>query len=198
MKKDMKDINKDLRKKEARDANRDPITDAPGSHPVGTGIGAAAGGAAGIAGGIAASAATGMATGTVLGGPVGAVVGLAAGAVIGGLAGKAVGEAVNPTEEALYWRESYVAEPYYNTMYTYDDYSPAYRVGYEGFERYSGKTFEESEKDLEQDFNRIRGKSKLAWRDAKEATRSAWDRLTGNTNAMRKSSGTRPGASRNL
>ncbi len=196
MTRDTKDLNKELRKKEARDANRDPLTKTPGAHPIGTGIGAAAGGAAGIAGGIAASAATGAATGTLLGGPAGAVVGLAAGALAGGLAGKAIGEAVNPTEETLYWRESYQNEPYYNVMYTFDDYDPAYRAGYEGYNRYYGKTFDEAEKDIEQDFNRIRGGSRLSWRDARAAARSAWDRLTGNSHTMRDSRNARDGASR--
>jgi hypothetical protein len=177
--KDTNDISKQARNKEARDTNRDPITKAQGSHPVGTGVGAAAGGVAGAAAGIAASAATGLATGTVLGGPIGGLIGLTAGAVAGGLAGKAIGEAVNPTLEDQFWRESYKAEPYHDSSYTYDDYSPAYRTGYEGYGRYKAQSFEDAEKSLEQDYNRNRGKSKLNWQSAKVAARSAWDRVTG-------------------
>jgi hypothetical protein len=173
----MTDVIKEREKKEARDANRDPITKKPGAHPVGTGVGAAAGGAAGIAAGAAASAATGVATGTVLGGPAGAAVGLVAGAVVGGLAGKAAGEAVNPTKEEQFWRESYKSQPYYDKAYSYDDYGPAYRTGYEGFNRYSGKSYDEIESSLEQDYARNRGQSKLDWDRARPATRAAWDRL---------------------
>lgn len=180
MKKD-KDPLKEAKKNEARDANRDPITKTPGAHPVGTGIGATAGGLAGTAAGAAASAATGMATGTVLGGPAGAAVGLVAGAVIGGLAGKAVGEAVNPTKEESHWRSNYKSEPYYNASYNYDDYAPAYRTGWEGYSRYSGKSYDEIESTLQSDYEKNRGQSKLEWNDARHATRSAWDRLGSQT-----------------
>lgn len=144
--------------------NRDPITGAPGAHPVGTGVGAAAGGLTGAAVGSAA-------------GPVGTAVGAVVGAVAGGLGGKAVGEAVNPTAEDAYWRDNYKNEPYYNTQYSYDDYSPAYRTGYEARSRYADRKFDEVENDLRSDYERARGKSQLAWDDAKDATRAAWHRV---------------------
>ena len=173
------DSAKKARKQEAKDANRDPITKAPGSHPVGTGVGAAAGGAAGVAGAVATAVATGTSAGAVMGGPVGAAVGLVAGAVVGAVAGHAVGEKVNPTREAEFWRSNYQNEPYYSDAYTYEDYDPAYRVGYEGTTRYAGKRFDDVERDLEVDYNRAKGKSKLQWEHAKTATRRAWDRVTG-------------------
>src|SRR5688500_6400685 len=105
-----------------KDDNRDPITGAPGSHPIGTGVGAAAAGAAGAASG---SVVPGV--GTAIGGAVGAVVG----AVGGGLAGKAVAESINPTAEDAYWRENYKNRTYYESNYTYDEYAPAYRYGWE-------------------------------------------------------------------
>ncbi len=154
-------------------ANRDPITNAPGTHMVGTGLGAAAGGVAGIA----TSVAAGLTTGTLLGGPLGAAVGLVAGAVVGGLAGKAIGEEVNPTREEEFWRDAYKAEPYYDSAYNYADYSPAYRTGYEGFRRNAGKSFEEMEQDLNQDYQHSHGKSRLSWEQARPAARSAWTRL---------------------
>jgi hypothetical protein len=151
--------------REKRDANRDPITGEPGAHPVGTGIGAAAGGMA-----------AGAAAGTVAG-PVGTVVGAAAGAIIGGLAGKAVGEMVDPTAEDAYWRENYAREPYYQSGLTYDDYAPAYRTGYTARTQYAGRKFDEVERDLESNYNRAKGASKLGWDKAKHATRAAWDRV---------------------
>lgn len=173
-----KDVEKAADKQEARDANRDPITKAPGAHPVGTGVGAAAGGAAGIAAGVAASAATGIGMGTALGGPVGAAVGLVAGAVMGGLAGKAIGEKIDPTKEDQFWSTRFKNEPYYQQNYTFDDYRPAYRTGYEGFNRYSGKSFDEIESDLQQDYTKNRGQSQLDWDRARVATRAAWDRVS--------------------
>ena len=148
-------------------ANRDPITKAPGAHPVGTGVGAAAGGAAGAA------------IGTAVAGPVGTAVGAVVGAVSGGLAGKAAGEAVNPSIEDAYWNENYRTQSYYRDGLTYDDYAPAYRLGYEGRGRYVGRKFDEVESELKSEYEKVKGKSKLAWEDAKHATRSAWDRVTG-------------------
>src|SRR5688500_4518240 len=122
------------------DANRDPITGAPGAHPVGTGVGAAAGGMA-----------AGAAAGTVAAGPVGTLVGAAAGAIVGGLAGKAVAEHFDPTAEDAYWRQNYEREPYYQKGMSYDDYSPAYQLGYESRSRYAGRGFNDVEKDLGRD-----------------------------------------------
>ncbi len=146
-------------------ANRDPISGAPGAHPIGTGFGAAAGGMA-----------AGAAAGTVVG-PVGTIIGAAAGAIVGGLAGKGVAEVIDPTVEAAYWESNYSTEPYYQSSYTYDDYSPAYRTGYLGRGKFSGKTYAEVERDLESEYNRAKGKSKLAWNDAKHATKAAWHRV---------------------
>lgn len=146
------------------DANRDPLTNEPGSHPVGTGVGAAMGGAA-------AGAAAGA-----FGGPVGAAVGGVAGAVVGGLAGKAAAEAVNPTAEDAYWRESYQREPYYVSGRTYDQYRPAYELGWSSVGRYEGD-FEAVEPRLADDW-RARHSDGLAWADARPATRAAWDRAS--------------------
>ncbi len=149
-----------------RDSNRDPITDAPGSHPVGVGVGAVLGGAA-----------AGAATGTVAG-PVGTVVGAAVGAVVGGLAGKGIAEAIDPTREDAYWRENYTDRPYVDSGARYDDYGPAYRYGTDAYVREPGRSFEDSEADLERDWDKARGKSTLEWQNAKNATRDAWHRVS--------------------
>ena len=147
-------------------ANRDPITGAPGSHPVGTGLGAAAGGMA-----------AGAAAGTVAG-PVGTVVGAAIGAVAGGLAGKGIAEKIDPTIEEAYWRENYVSRPYVNKTYSYDDYGPAYMYGVDNYSRYQGRKFEDIESELGRDWQRAKGKSRLAWEDAKYATKDAFHRVS--------------------
>ena len=154
-------------KRDKRDANRDPITKEPGSHPIGTGLGAAAGGMA-----------AGAATGTVAG-PIGTVVGAAVGAVVGGLAGKGAAEAVNPTMEDAYWRENYASQPWVETTYTYDDYQPAFRSGYEGYARYrgTGKRYEDVEPELRQNWESSRGRSRLDWERANSASRAAWHRV---------------------
>jgi hypothetical protein len=101
------------------------------------------------------------------------------GAVAGGLAGHAAGEAVNPSVEDIYWRQAHIREPYYRKDFTYDDYGPAYRTGYEGAGRYSGQNrrFDDVEPELRGDYQRLKGKSRLAWEDAKAAARAAWDRV---------------------
>jgi hypothetical protein len=150
--------------KDTRDMNRDPISGAPGSHPVGTGVGATGGAVAGATIGAA-------------GGPVGMVVGGAIGAVVGGLAGHAVGEVVDPTAEDAHWRSTYENEPYRASGYGYEDYGPAYKLGYEGRSRYPGRTYSDAEADLASDWEASKGESRLAWQDAKHATRAAWHKV---------------------
>ncbi len=148
-----------------RDANLDPISKEPGAHPVGTGLGAAAGGAA-------AGAAAGM-----VGGPVGAVIGGVAGAVAGGLAGKAAGEAVNPTAEEAYWRDAYSDETYYEAGRSYDDYHPAYALGWSSVGRFD-TPFEANESSLSRDWESRRGNSRLDWEGARPAAAAAWERAS--------------------
>jgi uncharacterized protein (TIGR02271 family) len=152
---------------EGRDSNPDPITGAPGSHPIGTGIGAAGGG-------IAAGAAIGS-----FAGPVGTVIGAVVGAVAGGLAGKGVAEMIDPTGEDRHWQENYKTRPYYDPKVGYDEVAPAYKYGWESKTRHEGKSFEEIEPDLRQDWDRQRGTSKLSWDRAKEPVRDAWTRVGG-------------------
>ena len=141
--------------------NRDPITGAPGAHPVGTGVGATGGALAGAAAGS-------------LAGPVGTVAGLVVGAVVGGLGGKAVAEGVNPTQEDAYWRESHTREPYYTAGRSYDDYRPAYELGWTA--RSQGADFETAEAGFASEWEQRRGNSALSWEQARPATRAAWDR----------------------
>jgi hypothetical protein len=106
-------------------------------------------------------------------------VGAAAGAVAGGIAGHAAGEAFNPSVHDVYWREAHTREPYYKSGYTYDDYAPGYRTGYEAAGRHSGqkRRFDDLEPELRAQYERIKGKSRLVWEDAKHAARAAWDRV---------------------
>jgi hypothetical protein len=151
---------------ETRDdnANLDPITGAPGAHPIGTGVGAALGGAA-----------AGAAAGTVVG-PVGTVIGAAVGAVVGGLAGKGVAEAIDPTLEDLYWRDNFRERPYVLQGSSYDDYGPAYSFGVDAVGRYPGRTFDEVEPEMSQQWTDRNGASTLRWISARDAARDAWNR----------------------
>ncbi len=155
----------DDKKPDQASANRDPITGAAGAHPVGVGVGAAAGGVA-----------AGAAAGTLAAGPIGTIVGAAVGAIVGGLGGKAVAEHFDPTVEERYWRENHARQPYHRDGVAYDDYAPAYRLGWESRNRNPNERFEDAESRLETDYDGMRGNSSLDWSDAKPATRAAWER----------------------
>ena len=144
-------------------ANRDPLSDAPGAHPVGTGIGAAGG------------AVTGAAFGA-MGGPIGAAVGGVAGAVVGGLAGKGAAEAVNPTVEDAYWRDAYQNEPYYVAGRSYEEYRPAYELGWNAAAARRDADFDAFDAEWEREWTTRRGASHLDWDQARPAARAAWER----------------------
>jgi len=156
----------------SKDINPDPITGEPGSHPVGTGVGAAAGG-------LAAGAALGA-----VGGPIGAALGAVAGAVAGGFGGKAVAESYDPTAEDAYWRQNYASRPYYKAETSYDEYRPAYKLGWETRSRYADESFEEIEPELERDWSN--SGSNLTWDRAKHGVRDAWDRVSGSATGSKK------------
>jgi len=96
---------------------------------------------------------------------------------VGSLNGKGIAEMIDPTAEEAYWRENYMLEVYYDKGYTYEDYHPAYRTGWEGRGRYEGRSFDEVERELEADYNRYRGTSRLGWDKNRQAARAAWDRF---------------------
>ncbi|MEY3894884.1 MAG: hypothetical protein RLZZ214_403 [Verrucomicrobiota bacterium] len=149
---------------ETKSENRDPITGEPGSHPLGTGVGTAAG------------AATGAALGS-LGGPVGTAVGGLVGAIAGAVAGHNVAEGYDPTAENAYWEENHKLQPYYIGQYDYNDYRPAYRMGYEGYGQRQGRSFDEAEPELATQWDVARGGSRLGWEHARGAVRDGWHRV---------------------
>jgi hypothetical protein len=150
------------------DLNRDLLTGTPGAHPLGTGAGAASGGVAGAA------------IGMVVGGPIGSVIGATVGAVAGGLMGKSAAEAANPTAEEIFWRETYVREPYYMEGRPYEYYAPGFRAGWEGRVRYDGRTFEGAELELMAEYSRIKTELDPTWKEVRPAARAAWNRVDQN------------------
>jgi hypothetical protein len=99
------------------------------------------------------------------------------GAIAGGLAGKGIAEKIDPTVEEAYWSAQHENEPYYDKRYSFQDYQPGYRTGWEGRERYKGRTYQEIERDLQADYERNRGESRLDWENNRHAVRAGWDRL---------------------
>lgn len=78
--------------------------------------------------------------------------------------------------EDLYWSENFWKEPYFRADYDYEDYAPAYCVGYSGCAQYGGR-FEDAEKSLCANFVRIKGDSRLTWEEALEPIRAGWQRV---------------------
>ena len=90
---------------------------------------------------------------------------------------RSIAEMVNPAVEETFWRENFLREPYYERGYTFEDYYPAYRTGWEGRLRYVGRTYEQCERDLQRDYARNRGASQLEWAKNRHAVRAAWERF---------------------
>jgi hypothetical protein len=156
-------------KKQGHDENPDPITSAPGAHPVGVGLGSTSGAAIGAVAGAVA-------------GPVGVAVGATVGGVAGGLAGKGLAELANPTVEGTYWRKNHASRPYATPGVGYEEYEPAYRLGWEGSGRYGELNWESVEPRLREDWNRGGGGERLDWDKASPAVRDAWNRLRADAN----------------
>jgi hypothetical protein len=109
-------------------------------------------------------------------GPAGAAIGAAVGAVAGALGGKAIADSIDPKVEGDYWSRNYSSRPYVKSGSVYDDYAPAYRLGYERYGEYHGRNFDEVEPEFRRHWDSGRGTSTLAWEDAKHATRDAFER----------------------
>lgn len=101
------------------------------------------------------------------------------GGVMGRMAGK-ISDAFNPADEDAYWKKHH-SNQWFGKGRNYDDYQGAYRTGYEGYQKYgqAGKTFEDSETDLQREYERNRGTSKLGWNECRDAARAAWHKVHG-------------------
>ena len=131
----------------------------------------------GAGGGMVAGAAAGAAVGT-LGGPVGVVVGGTVGAILGALGGYAAVEATDP--DYSYWRDNFRNQPGIVGDYNFDDdYSPAFRLGYQGRARYAGQAWDDVQAHLQRDWAALKGPSRLTWDQARAAGHAAWHRDQG-------------------
>ncbi|NNF12080.1 MAG: hypothetical protein HKN72_02585 [Gemmatimonadetes bacterium] len=130
-------------------------------HSVGAGTGAVAG------------AGTGAIVGAALG-PVGSAIGAILGGIAGAKAGDSIAEAVNPTDYDDYWRNAFKNAPYYREGMEWEDYAPAYGLGYHGRARLGNRRFDDVERDMERAWDSAKGRSRLAWTEAREAVRDGW------------------------
>ncbi|MES2940276.1 MAG: hypothetical protein V4864_21530 [Pseudomonadota bacterium] len=79
-------------------------------------------------------------------------------------------------KQDAYWQKAHAKEGYFRAGLSYDDYAPAYCVGYTGQMQYGG-SWDDAEKSLISNWVRIKGDSRLSLEDALLAMRAAWDRL---------------------
>jgi hypothetical protein len=79
-------------------------------------------------------------------------------------------------DEDAHWERVHSRERYYQPGLDYEDYAPAYCVGYIGYAQYGGR-FEEAERSLCANWERIKGDSRLPLGEALLAMRAAWDRM---------------------
>lgn len=80
---------------------------------------------------------------------------------------------VDPQREDAYWQSVFWGEPYYRGECSYEDYAPAYCVGYIGYAQYGGQ-YGDAEKSLCANWLRIKGDSRLNLEEALQAIRAAW------------------------
>lgn len=139
----------------------DAISGASGDRPVGTAVGAVGG------------ALTGAAVGSP-GGPMGSLVGAMIGTVAGAIAGKGIAEGLDIEKEVDHWRENHHREPYYNQQHSFEDYEPAYRLGWENYS--PDKDFQTIEPSLRNQWEQTQN-SPLSWEDARSAAAASWQRI---------------------
>jgi len=155
--------NKIMKKENLKDTDNTNRVDDDG-HPIATGVGGLAGAGAGAA------------IGTAVGGPVGTVVGAIIGGVAGAIGGNAMGEAIDPDAEDAHWRDAHAKQPY-GKHGKFEDFQPAYRTGYQSYDRYASenKSFEDAEPDLRSEYEK--SGANVPWDKARDASRAAWGRV---------------------
>lgn len=77
--------------------------------------------------------------------------------------------------EDAWWRDAWVFEDYACPWLDYEDYAPAYCVGYAGWHQYGGQ-LQDAQRCLWANWERLRGGSRLTHEQAWPAICAAWDR----------------------
>ena len=88
------------------------------------------------------------------------------------------GQWVYPENEAAYWREQHSKQPYARNS-SYEQFEHAYRTGYDSYQKYRGKSFDEVEESVANDYEAGKPNSALPWDTVRPAVNSVWDRMSG-------------------
>lgn len=143
-------------------SGHDVISEASAEHATATDVGAAGGAIAGAVLGAAL-------------GPLGAVTGAVLGAGTGVIAGKAIAAGIDPAAEEAHWEKEHPSQPHYASEFSFKDFEPAYRLGWQLFA--PGASFEAVEKDLKEQWEIEKGSSGLPWERARDAAKASWTRV---------------------
>ena len=83
-------------------------------------------------------------------------------------------------QEDQWWQENFSSRPY-AAGYTYDEFRPAYRYGFESGRHNMGRTWKDVEGDLRTGWDKFEHRSPggSTWENIKDAVRDAWHRVTG-------------------
>ena len=87
-------------------------------------------------------------------------------------------DVIDTNAEEAYWRQNYPSRPYFAEGTPFIEYKPAYRYGADSFSKYKGRSFDQVERELADDWDRFKGTSSLKWEQAKHAARDAWQRVS--------------------
>ncbi|WP_101927151.1 MULTISPECIES: hypothetical protein [Luteimonas] len=68
----------------------------------------------------------------------------------------------------------YQEAPYYSVGRSWDDYEPAFRYGGDSQRQHAGQRFEDVEDELCENWDNVRGSSRLGWVEARGAVEDAW------------------------
>jgi hypothetical protein len=83
---------------------------------------------------------------------------------------------VEPFPDSEYWTTQFSREPYFLEGDRYDDYDPAYRLGYGARHQHPDRDFGSLETQLQRDWESSKGLSRLDWNRARQAVLRAWER----------------------
>ena len=97
------------------------------------------------------------------------------GAQVAGLRPGDQTSAAYPGSESDYWREVYSQEPYFESGRQFEDYNPAYELGWVSYGLYGGE-FEAADRVMANDWDMRKGISTLTWDEARHPTRAGWQR----------------------
>lgn len=84
-------------------------------------------------------------------------------------------DAAYPESEAAYWREAHARDPYYEDGRSFEDYAPAYELGWISYSVYGGE-FDAADRVMANDWELRKGVSALGWDQARPASRASWQR----------------------